>query len=67
MAGALRGAGLVAEFAFRGSQMTARWKVTVKDKPVAFVVMDQNKDVQKKVKSANDVINIIGGFGKFGK
>ncbi|MGA9049103.1 MAG: ATP phosphoribosyltransferase regulatory subunit [Dehalococcoidia bacterium] len=66
LAGALRGAGLVAEFAFRGSQMTARWKVTVKDKPVAFVVMDQNKDVQKKVKSANDVINIIGGFGKFG-
>jgi histidyl-tRNA synthetase len=67
LAGALRRAGLVAEFAFCGSQMTARWKVAVQDKPGAFVIEDQSKGVQKKVKSANDVINFIGGFGKVGK
>jgi histidyl-tRNA synthetase len=67
LAGALRRAGLVAEFAFCGSQMMARWKVTVQDKSGAFVIKDQSKGVQKKVKSANDVINIIGGFGKVGK
>ncbi len=67
LAAALRRAGLVAEFAFRGSQMAARWKITVMDKSGAFIIKDQSKSVQKKVKSANDVINIIGGFGKVGK
>ncbi|MGA2368434.1 MAG: HisS family protein [Dehalococcoidia bacterium] len=67
LAGALRRAGLVAEFAFCGSQTAARWKVTVQDKSGAFIIQDQGKNVQKKVKSANDVINIIGGFGKVGK
>ncbi len=67
LAGALRRAGLVAEFAYCGSQMPARWKVTVQGKSGALVIKDLSKDIQKKVKSANDVIDIIGGFGKVGK
>jgi histidyl-tRNA synthetase len=64
---ALRRAGLVAEFDFRGSQSKARWTVTLPDKPGTFSVTDQTRGVQKKVTSLNDVINVIGGFGKSGK
>lgn len=67
LAGALRRAGLVAEFDFCGSQSSARWTVTPLDKPRAFAVSDENKGLQRKVTSLNDVINVIGGFGKGGK
>jgi histidyl-tRNA synthetase len=67
LAGALRRAGLVAEFDFCGSQLPARWSVTVKDKPGAFIVRDDNESIDNKVTGIDKVINIIGGFGKIGK
>jgi histidyl-tRNA synthetase len=67
LAGALRRAGLVAEFDFAGSQSQARWTVTLADKAAAFAVRDESRKIQKKVTSSSDVINVIGGFGKIGK
>jgi len=67
LAGTLRRAGLTAEFNFRGSQADARWLVTVQDKTGSLAVKDLISNAQKKVGSANDVISIIGGFGKIGK
>ena len=67
LAGALRRAGLAAEFDFCGSQLPARWSVTVKDKPPAFIIRDESKGVDKKVSGLNEVINLIGGFSRLGK
>jgi len=67
LAGALRRAGLVAEFDFCGSQLPARWSVTVQGKPKAFVIREESKGIDKKVTKLNEVIDIIGGFGKLGK
>jgi len=67
LAGALRRAGLVAEFDFCGSQLPARWSVTVKEKPKAFVIREESKGIDKKVTKLNEVIDIIGGYGKLGK
>lgn len=67
LAGALRRAGLVAELDLCGSQLPARWSVTVKESPRAFIVLDANRKSEKKVTRINEVIDIIGGFGKIGK
>ena len=67
LANALRRAGLVAEFNFCGSQLPARWSVTVTDRPKGFIIRDESKGIDKKVTKLNEVIDIIGGFGKLGK
>ena len=66
LADALRRAGLVAEFDFRGSQLPARWNVTVKEKPSAFIIREGGKAAEKKVARVDQVIDVIGGFGKGG-
>ncbi len=67
IARALRNAGLIAEFDFCGSQLAARWSVMVTDKLERFTVKEESSGLQGKVKSIDEVINIIGGFGKIGK
>jgi len=67
LAAALRVAGLIAEFDFCGSQLKTRWSVDIQSQPAGFIIKDTNKKTQKKVNSASEVINIIGGFSKLGK
>jgi histidyl-tRNA synthetase len=67
LAAALRTAGLTAEFDFCGGQLEARWTVDVQAGPAGFILKDVNKKTQKLVKTAGEVINIIGGFSKLGK
>jgi histidyl-tRNA synthetase len=67
LAAALRAAGLIAEFDFSGGQLKARWSVDIQAKPAGFIIKDTHKKTQKKVNSASEVIDIIGGFGKLGK
>lgn len=67
LAAALRAAGLIAEFDFSGGQLKARWSVDIQAKPAGFIIKDTHKKTQKKVNSAGEVIDIIGGFGKLGK
>jgi len=67
IASALRNAGLTAEFDFCGSQLAARWSIMVTDKLERFTVKDESSGLQRKVKSIDAVINIIGGFDKIGK
>ncbi|MCX6002158.1 MAG: HisS family protein [Chloroflexi bacterium] len=67
LAAALRAAGLIAEFDFSGGQLKARWSVDIQAKPAGFIIKDTQKKTQKKVNSASEVIDIIGGFGKLGK
>ena len=67
LAATLRTAGLIAEFDFCGSQLEARWSVDIQAKPASFIIKDNYKKTQKKVKTAGEVINVIGGFSKLGK
>ncbi|MCX6004337.1 MAG: HisS family protein [Chloroflexi bacterium] len=67
LSGALRNAGLIAELDFRGSQLDSRWEVTVQEKKQGYMVKDKTKNLPKKAADVNEVINIIGGFGKVGK
>jgi histidyl-tRNA synthetase len=67
LAAALRTAGLIAEFDFCGGQLEARWSVDIQSGPAGFIIKDTNKKTQKKVNSASEVINVIGGFSKLGK
>ena len=67
LAAALRTAGLIAEFDFCGSQLKSRWSVDIQAGPAGFIIKDTNKKTPKKVKTASEVINIIGGFSKLGK
>jgi histidyl-tRNA synthetase len=64
LAGALRRAGLIAEFDFRGSQLTARWIVTVSDTEEGFLLKDNAKGASRKIGDIASVISVIGGFGK---
>jgi histidyl-tRNA synthetase len=67
IAGALRQAGLIAELDFCGSQLEARWSLTVLDQARAFIVKDMAKGTQNKVTTVNEAIGIMGGFGKIAK
>jgi len=67
LAAALRTAGLTAEFDFCGGQLEARWTVDVQAGPAGFILKDVNKKTRKRVKTAGEVIDIIGGFSKLGK
>jgi len=67
LAASLRTAGLTAEFDFCGRQLEARWTVDIQVKPAGFILKDVKKTTQKRVKTAGEVINIIGGFSKLGK
>jgi histidyl-tRNA synthetase len=67
LAGSLRSAGLIAEFAFSGSQLNSRWEVTVNARTAGYTVLDAVSQTRKKAASANEVISIIGGFKKGGR
>jgi len=66
LSAALRSAGLIAELDFRGSQLDARWEISIQEKKPGYTVKDKIKNMQKKAADANEVVNIIGGFGKVG-
>ena len=66
-AAALRAAGLTAEFDFCGSQLKARWIVDVRTAPAGFTISDAAGKTRRTVKSASQLIDIIGGFSKLGK
>ncbi|MDD5493404.1 MAG: ATP phosphoribosyltransferase regulatory subunit [Dehalococcoidia bacterium] len=66
LSAALRSAGLIAELDFRGSQLDARWEISVQEKKPGYTVKDKIKNLQKKAADTNEVVNIIGGFGKVG-
>jgi len=66
-AAALRKVGLIAELDFFGSQLKARWSVTVSGRPAGFVIVDNEKSTRRRVATVGEVINIIGGFGKLGR
>lgn len=70
LASALRRAGLIAELDFSGSQSNARWTISqarAGKTDNTFSVRDESTGLVQKVTSLNDVINVIGGFGKVGK
>jgi hypothetical protein len=58
---------LIAELDFRGTQLEARWTVTIGLRPVIFTIIDNNKKTRKTVATVGEVINIIGGFSKLGR
>ena len=63
-AAALRKVGLIAELDFCGSQLKARWTVTVGARPAGFTIVDNNKKTRRKAATIGEIINIIGGFSK---
>lgn len=62
----LRRAGMIAELDFCGSQMNARWTVSIQLRPRTYTVRDAVRDTEKTVEDIKDIINIIGGFGNGG-
>ena len=66
-AAAMRRVGLIAELDFCGSQLQARWTVTVSQRPAGFTIVDNNKKTRRRVATVGEIINIIGGFGKLGR
>ncbi len=63
-AAAMRKVGLIAELDFCGSQLQARWSVSISPRPAAITVVDNYKKTRRKVSTVGDVINVIGGFNK---
>jgi len=63
----MRKVGLIAELNFRGSQLEARWSVTVSVRPAGFTIVDNYKKTLRRVAAVGEVINIIGGFSKLVK
>ena len=66
-AAAMRKVGLIAELDFRGSQLEARWSVTVNGRPAGFTIVDNYRNTRRRVATIGEVINIIGGFSKLGR
>jgi len=66
-AAAMRKVGLIAELDFRGSQLEARWSVTVNVRPAGFTIVDKYKNTRMRVATVGEVINMIGGFSKLGR
>jgi histidyl-tRNA synthetase len=67
VAAAMRKVGLIAELDFRGSQLEARWTVSISARPIIFTIIDNSKKNRRMVATVGEVINIIGGFSKLGR
>jgi histidyl-tRNA synthetase len=66
-AASMRKVGLIAELGFCGSQLEARWTMTISARPTVFTLTDNFKKTRKVVTTVGEAINIIGGFSKLGR
>jgi histidyl-tRNA synthetase len=64
LAKALRSAGLIAELDFSGSQLSARWTITVSAQSRGYSIRDALKGKVYRAPDIASVIDVIGGYAK---
>ena len=64
LAKALRNAGLIAELDFSGSQLSARWIITVNAHSRGYSISDALKGKVYRAPDIASVIDVIGGYAK---